>query len=169
MRVIVTAEGSDLSASASPRFGRCQTFVLVETETMEYEALPNPALSASGGAGVQAAQFVVEQGVQAVLTGNLGPNAAEVLQAANIPVHLNGEATVRASIEAFKAGRLPVARGANVGAHAGMGMGRGRRQRQSATPAPAREAEIAALKNMAADLRRQLAEIADRIEKLEED
>ena len=95
MKVIVTADGADLNAPTSPRFGRCPTYVFVETDTLACEAMQNPAASASGGAGIQAAQFVVEQGARAVLTGNVGPNAVEVLQAANIPVYLNGESTIR--------------------------------------------------------------------------
>jgi predicted Fe-Mo cluster-binding NifX family protein len=169
MKIIVTAEGNGLNAPTSPRFGRCPFFLLIETETLALEALPNPATSAPGGAGIQAAQFVVERGAQAVVTGNVGPNAAGVLQAANVPIYLNTETTVRAAVEAFKAGRLPVAGGATVGAHAGMGMRGGLRQGQPATAAPARNEEIKTLKSMAADLRQQLAEVMDRIEKLDKE
>jgi predicted Fe-Mo cluster-binding NifX family protein len=173
MKIVVTAEGNDLSAPTSPRFGRCPTFVFVETETMVFEAVPNPAASASGGAGIQAAQFVVEQGAEAVLTNNVGPNAMEVLQAAGIPVYVISGGVVREVVDAYKAGQLELATGANVQAHAGMGRGRGRGmgqgQRQITTSATAREAEITALKGMAADLRQQLAEVIDRIEKLEKE
>jgi len=171
MKIVVTAEGNDLSAPTNPRFGRCPTFIFVETDTMAFQAVPNPAVSASGGAGIQAAQLVVEQGAGAVLTGNLGPNAADVFGAAGVPVYFNNESTVRAAVEAFKAGKLPLARGANVPAHAGMGMGRGRGRGPlpAAAPPASRETEIAALKSAAADLRRQLAEVIDRIEKLEKE
>jgi len=179
MKIVVTTEGNNLDAPTSPRFGRCPTLIFVETETMAFEAMPNPAMSTSGGAGIQAAQFVVEHAAEVVLTGNVGPNAADVLQAAGVAVHLNSEISVRAAVEAFKAGRLPIARGANVEAHAGMGMGRargrgtgrgmGRGQAQPAASVTAREAEIGALKDMAAGLRQQLVEVIDRIEKLEEE
>ena len=178
MKVIVTAEGNDLNAPTSPRFGRCPTYVFVETETMSFEALPNPAASASGGAGIQAAQYVIEQGAQAVLTGNLGPNAADVLRAADIPVYLNNETTVQAAVESFNDGRLPIARGANVEAHAGMGMRRGRGRgmgrglSDDAPPIPSsnsRDEEITSLRAMAADLRQQLADAVERIEKLEKE
>ncbi len=169
MKIVVTAEGDDLSSPTNPRFGRCPTFVFVETDTLAFQALPNPAVSASGGAGIQAAQFVVEQGAGAVLTGNLGPNASDVFGAAGVPVYFNRESTVRAAVEAFKTGRLPLAQGANVPAHAGMGMGRGRGPLPAAVPTAWREEEIAALKSAAADLRKQLAEVIDRIEKLEKE
>ncbi|MFX0121789.1 MAG: NifB/NifX family molybdenum-iron cluster-binding protein, partial [Candidatus Hodarchaeota archaeon] len=65
MKVVVSAMGEDLNAEVSPIFGRCPMYIFVDTETMEFEAVPNPAMSASGGAGIQAAQFVVSKGVQA--------------------------------------------------------------------------------------------------------
>ncbi len=169
MKIVVTAEGSDLHAPTNPRFGRCSTFVFVETDSMDFEAVPNPALAASGGAGIRAAQFVVEQEVQAVLTGNIGPNAVEVLQAAQVPVYLNDEATVLAAVEACVAGQLVAAKGANVEAHAGMGIKTQGAQSQSTGSAGTRQEEILALKGEAAHLRKQLAGILDRIEKLEKE
>jgi predicted Fe-Mo cluster-binding NifX family protein len=128
MKVVVTANGRDLDAPVSPIFGRCPAYILVDTETMQFEAIDNPALSAGGGAGIQAAQFVIERGAQAVLTGNVGPNAFGVFQAASVPVCLIEGGTVREAIEAYKAGKLQPLVGANVLAHSGMrgGMGRGR-------------------------------------------
>lgn len=169
MKVVVTAEGNDLSSPTNPRFGRCPTFIFVETDTMALEAVPNPAAAASGGAGIQAAQLVVERGVAAVLTGNLGPNAADVFGAAGVPVYFNSEPTVGAAIEAFKAGRLQEARGPNAPAHAGMGMGRGRRAMPGAVAPASRESEITALKRTAANLRRQLADVIDRIDRLDKE
>lgn len=181
MRIVVTSAGRDLDAPASPVFGRCPFYIFVDTDTMEFEAVENPAMSAAGGAGIQAAQFVVSQGVQAVLTGNVGPNAFQVFQAAGVPVLLLPEGTVRGAVEAYKAGRLGSSADANVAAHAGMrgGMGMGRGQGlgsgRRAAPAPAaegqasrRQEEISTLRQMASDLRKQLAEVIERIDKLEQ-
>jgi predicted Fe-Mo cluster-binding NifX family protein len=126
MKIAVTANGADLDAPTSPVFGRCPTYILVDTETIQYEAVANPAVSAGGGAGVQAAQFVIERGVQAVVTGNVGPNAFGVFQAAGTPVYLFKGGTVRQAVEAYKGGRLSPASSATVSAHAGMGRGRER-------------------------------------------
>lgn len=176
MKVVVTSNGTDLDAPASPVFGRCSTYVFVDTETMQFEAVPNPAISAGGGAGIQAAQFIIERGAQAVLTGNVGPNAFNVFQAAGVPIYLVGESTVREAVEAYKSGQLQPASGVNVQAHAGMGPGRGRDEGRTAPlsgPVPTtdteREEEIKALRQAAADLRRQLAEVLERIEKLEKE
>jgi predicted Fe-Mo cluster-binding NifX family protein len=126
MKIAVTASGRDLDAPTSPVFGRCMTYILVDTETMQYEAVENPALSAGGGAGIQAAQFIIGLGAQAVVTGNVGPNAFGVLQSAGVPAYLCQDGTVRQAVEAYKAGQLSAAGGATAPAHAGLGRGRGR-------------------------------------------
>ena len=174
MKIAVSSQGEHLDAPASPVFGRCPTYLFIEPETMEFEAVPNPAMSQGGGAGIQAAQFVVNQGAEAVLSGNLGPNAFDVLQAANVPGFLVSEGTVRQAVEAYKAGQLQPMGGPNVGAHAGMrgggrGMGRGRQMAAPAKPAVERESELAELSETLKGLRQQLAETMEKIEKLEEE
>jgi len=179
MKIAVSSQGEHLDAPASPVFGRCPTYLFVVPETMEFEAVPNPAMNQGGGAGIQAAQFVVNQGAEAVLSGNLGPNAFDVLQAASVPGFLVSEGTVRQAVEAYKAGQLQPMGGPNVGAHAGMrgggrGMGRGqmgRGQQPAAPPRPnvERDKELAGLRETLKGLRQQLAETMEKIEKLEEE
>jgi predicted Fe-Mo cluster-binding NifX family protein len=184
MKIVVSSQGENLDAPASPVFGRCPTYVSVDTETMEFEAVPNPAMSVGGGAGIQAAQFVVNLGAEAVLSGNLGPNAFNVLQAAGVPGYLISEGTVRQAVEAYKEGQLQPMGGANVAAHAGMGgggggggrgMGRGMGRRMQpavpvqTTPQPARESELAELRETLKSLRQQLAETMEKLEELEEE
>jgi len=130
MKIVVTANGQDLDAPTSPVFGRCPTYILVDTETMQFEAVANPALSAGSGAGIQAAQFIIEQGAQAVVTGNVGPNAYGVFAAAGVPVYLYNDGTVRQALEAYKAGELRAVGGPSGPAHAGIGRGGGRRRGQ---------------------------------------
>lgn len=165
MKIVVSSEGGTLDTPTSPVFGRCPTFVFVYSETMAIEAVPNPAMSQGGGAGIQAAQFVVNRGAETVLTGNLGPNAFDVLQAAGVPGYLVSEGTVGQAVAAFQAGQLQPMAGANVAAHAGMGGGRP----MSAAPDVAREAELAELRETLEGLRQQLAETMTRIEKLEKE
>ena len=163
MKIVVSSNGVDLDALSSPVFGRCPTFVFVDTETMLVEAVENTAVGAAGGAGIQAAQFIVAHGAQAVVTGNVGPNAFDVFGAAGISVYLFGGGTVRQAMEAYRAGQLPVSGGANVAEHAGMG----RRKAASSTASVSREEEIASLKKQAGDLRKQIAEILERVDQLE--
>ena len=125
MKIAVSATGKDLNCQIDARFGRCQYFIFVDPETMEFEASENEGLMAMGGAGVQAAQLIAQRGATALITGNLGPNAASALSASGIKVHLVSGGTVREVTEAFKAGKLQEASGATVPPHFGMGGGRG--------------------------------------------
>lgn len=167
MKIVVSANGADLDAPASPVFGRCPTFVFVDAETMSFEAVENPAVGAAGGAGIQAAQLVVARGAQAVVTGNVGPNAFDVFGAAGISVYLFGEGTVRQAVEAYKAGKLPISGGASAAEHSGMGRGMGRRPSAPPAVSVSREEEIASLREKASELRRRMAEILERVDQLE--
>jgi len=80
MKIAISASGSDLSSSVDPRFGRCPFFLLVDTDTMEFEAVENSNVSAMSGAGIQSAQFIANKGAKALLTGSCGPNAFQTLQ-----------------------------------------------------------------------------------------
>lgn len=106
MKLAISATGRDLDSNVDPRFGRCAYFIIVDPETMEYEAFENQSAALSGGAGIQSAQFVASKGVDVVITGNCGPNAARTLQAAGIKVITGFNGTVRQAIEDFKQGRL---------------------------------------------------------------
>lgn len=124
--VVVSSAGEDLRSSVDPRFGRCQFFVIVDLDTMNFSATPNPAGAAAGGAGIEAAQTVLDMGVSAVLTGNIGPNAYRALNAAGVKVYVGASGTVTESIERYKRGELAEARNATVPGHFGMGRGTGR-------------------------------------------
>ncbi len=106
MKIAISSVGNNLDAQVSAIFGRCAYLLLVDTETLECQAFANPAVGASGGAGIQAAQFVVDQGAEAVLTGNVGPNAMEVLQAANVKVYPVWTGTAQQALDAFTHGQL---------------------------------------------------------------
>jgi len=75
MKIAISATGTTLDAEVDPRFGRCQGFIIADTETDEYEAIDNASAMAAGGAGISTAQMIAGKGVEAVLTGNCGPNA----------------------------------------------------------------------------------------------
>jgi predicted Fe-Mo cluster-binding NifX family protein len=124
MKVAVSAVGKTLDAVVDPRFGRCSTFVLVETDTMSLEAIDNESASLGGGAGIKTAQLVAQKGVRAVLTGNCGPNAHEALSAAGIDVIVGCSGTVADVLARFQAGLLRPAASPNVANHSGMGRGR---------------------------------------------
>ncbi len=84
MRVAVASMGETLDDQVSDRFGRCPLFLLVDTDTMSCEALPNPGVSMPGGAGPAAVQALADQHVTLVLAGEFGPKAQRALDTAGI-------------------------------------------------------------------------------------
>ena len=128
MKIAVTSSGKDLDSPMEPRFGRCPYFIIIDSETMEYEALPNMAQGAAHGAGIQAARFVTDKWINMVITGNVGPNAFSALSSAGIEVITIMLGTVREAVEEFKKGTLGEGkRRPTVGGHYGS-RGRGRRR-----------------------------------------
>ncbi|MGD0919262.1 MAG: NifB/NifX family molybdenum-iron cluster-binding protein [Thermodesulfobacteriota bacterium] len=125
MKIAISSSGKDLDSQIDPRFGRCQYFIFIDSETMKFEVSENEGLMASGGAGVQAAQLIAQRGATALITGNLGPNAASALSASGIKVYLVPGGMVKDVIEGYRAGSLREASGATVPPHFGMGGGRG--------------------------------------------
>lgn len=106
MIVCVSAADKGLSAEIDPRFGRCGFFTFVDTETKEHHSLANPGASAVGGAGPQAAQFVADQGAEAVITGEVGPNALTTLDTLAIKIYEATGGTVEEAVRQFREGSL---------------------------------------------------------------
>lgn len=125
MKVAVCSTGDNLDSMTDPRFGRCAYFVVVNMDTMEFEAVSNQAAMAGQGAGIMAAQTVANKGVEAVIAGNFGPNAFQALNAGGIQIYPWAGGTVRQAIEALKAGQLQPMGGPSVQARYGMDQGTG--------------------------------------------
>lgn len=176
MIIAVSASHPDLSSLVDPRFGRCPYFLFVDSETMEFEAVENPNVEASGGAGIQSAQLIANKGADVVLTGSCKPNAFQTLQAAEIKVIVGVTGTVKEAIQQFKSGRFQSISQPNVPTHFGMGRKSGFPQQQpgiGSTPVPpdfqaqSPEEELQMLKSQADILRKQLENITKRIQELD--
>jgi predicted Fe-Mo cluster-binding NifX family protein len=141
-KIAVSSTGDNLDAQVDPRFGRCAHFIFVDTDTMEYEAIQNPNVSAASGAGIQTAQLVANKEVEAVLTGNVGPNAFQTLQAAGVNVIAGVSGKVKDAIQMYKDGKVQATGGPNVASHFGTsgtvdpGMGTGGSPVMGASMAP---------------------------------
>jgi predicted Fe-Mo cluster-binding NifX family protein len=118
MKIAVTSQGQELSSEIDPRFGRAKWLIVVDTETGKYQAHDNTVnLNASQGAGIQTGQNIAALDVDAVITGNVGPNAYRTLSAAKVKVFLADEQTVQQAIDSFKSGKLKEVGQANVEGH----------------------------------------------------
>jgi predicted Fe-Mo cluster-binding NifX family protein len=118
MKIAVTSQGTDLDAPVDPRFGRAAHILLVDPETLEFEALDNSEnINAFKGAGINAAVMVSRKGAGVLITGFCGPNAFKTLDAAKIKVSNDAKGTVRETVDAYVAGKCQFVEGANVDGH----------------------------------------------------
>ena len=106
MKIAITATNTDINQAFNPRFGRCDYFILVDTETLDWEALANPAANATGGAGPQAVKFIADRGAEAVISGRYGPSAFTALNAAGIKAYIANNGSVKDVLESFQADKL---------------------------------------------------------------
>ena len=125
MKIAISATHPSLDTEVDPRFGRCQYFVIVDPNSMQFEGIENSSAMASGGAGIAAAQMISGKGVEAILTGNCGPNAYQVLSPAGIKVITGVSGVVRDAVQAYKEGKLQASSQPNVSGHFSMGGGQG--------------------------------------------
>lgn len=105
-RIAISSRGPGLDDGMDPRFGRCSFFVLVDGDGEGVTSVVNAAQSAGNGAGIQAAQTLLDNGVVAVLTGDIGPNAYRVLSAAGVRVYTGCTGTGRAALREHLNGTL---------------------------------------------------------------
>ena len=118
MKVAVSSSGTTLDSALDPRFGRAAYFLIVDTDTMALEVKENSQnLNLPQGAGIQAGKTVVACGVDAVITGNCGPKAFQVLQAARVKVVTGLQGSVQEVVEKFKNNDVKFSQGANVEGH----------------------------------------------------
>ena len=110
MKIAVSASADNMDAMVDPRFGRCAYFIIVETEGNDVkssEAIENTGTQAMRGAGITAAQIVTNKGVEAVITGNIGPNAFGVLSQSGIKIFTGVVGiSVKTAVEKYLKGEL---------------------------------------------------------------
>lgn len=118
MKIAVSVQGTTLDDPVEERFGRTARFILYDLNDGTYKVLDNKQVfNAPQGAGIQAAQNVINAGADVVITGHVGPKAFKVLKATNVPVHLAHKLTVQEAITSYQAGTLEVAETNDVEDH----------------------------------------------------
>lgn len=121
MTICITTSSDDPDPQVDARFGRSPYFTFVDTETKETRVEPNAFTGGAHGVGAQSAQYVADCGAHAVITGQVGPNAFRVLEAAGIPAYTISAATVSQAVQALSEGRLERAGGPTGPGHGGRG------------------------------------------------
>ncbi len=109
MKVLVSARGKYMDSMIDPRFGRCRFFIIIKTDSMDFEAFYNKNAFLKNNAGINSAGFSLSKGVETVLTGSVGPEAFRILKNSGVRVFTGISGTVLDAIEDYNKGELRVA------------------------------------------------------------
>ena len=127
MKIAIPIIGKSLDSNIDQRFGRCKGFIFVESDTLKGEYHDNPGFSQAGGAGIATAQFLANGNIKVIICGELGPNAFDSLNAAEIKIFQVKETmTAKEAVERLNNGQLKEVESPTGPSHAGMGGGQGR-------------------------------------------
>ena len=120
MKICVTSVSDNLDAQVDQRFGRCQYFMIIDSDSMQFEPVPNMALASGSGAGIQAAQLIAHKKTSVLITGNVGPKAFQALSAAGIKIVTGASGKVREVVEKYRKGLFSETKTPTVGEHFGI-------------------------------------------------
>ncbi|NLV82740.1 MAG: dinitrogenase iron-molybdenum cofactor biosynthesis protein [Synergistaceae bacterium] len=117
MKIAIPADNNNIDSKVSQSFGRAPFFLIYDTETEKSEFLNNTAASLQGGAGIKAAQLIVDSKASALLAPRCGQNAADVLKSGNISIYKIEATSLMENITAFKENRLALLQDIHTGFH----------------------------------------------------
>ena len=106
MKIAIPVDEKTLGSNVCVSFGRTPYFLIYDTETKESVFIDNSAATSTGGAGIKAAQMIVDNKATVLLTPRCGENAADVIKAAEIKLFKTTSASVKDNIDDFINGKL---------------------------------------------------------------
>lgn len=106
MKIAISSTGEKINSLMDLRFGRCEYFQIYNTETKELKAINNTGLTCSGGAGIAAAQQLIDENIDVVITGSLGPNAFKIISTAEIKAFKGVNTSTEILLEKLKSNEL---------------------------------------------------------------
>ena len=106
MKIAITADGPNLDARVGYKFGMAPYLIILDTETMDYEAVRNPGAAGRRGSGIQALVVILSKGVKQVLTGHCSPAIVKQLRDDGVEIFTGIEGTVREVVEEYNRGTL---------------------------------------------------------------
>ena len=117
MKIAIPVNDQSLTSGVCQSFGRAPYFLIYDTESKQEEYLDNSAAASQGGAGIKAAQMIVDQEASALLTPRCGQNAADVLKPAGIELYRTTGESIQDMIDDLMAGKLSLLENTHPGLH----------------------------------------------------
>ncbi len=117
MKVLIPVDEKTIKGEVCQSFGRAPYFLIYDTETKEEMFIDNNAALSRGGAGIKAAQLVVDSKVDVLITPRCGQNAADVIQGAKINIFKTINNSIKESIDGFMQNKLEILGDIHPGFH----------------------------------------------------
>ena len=117
MIVAIPVDDNFIEGNISLSFGRAPYFLIYNTESKEEKFVVNDAANSKGGAGIKAAQIIVDNDADSIITPRCGENAAEVIKAANIDIFKNIGESIIENISSLNENKLPMLNQIDSGLH----------------------------------------------------
>ena len=117
MKIAIPVNNKSLESGVCQSFGRAPYFLIYDLDSKESDFLKNSAAISQGGAGVKAAQLIVDGKASALLTPRCGDNAADIFQIANVKIYKTMNESISDNIKAFGEDKLPILKDIHAGLH----------------------------------------------------
>ena len=119
MKIAICAQSNSVESAVDSRFGRAACFAVYDDAAGQWEFVGNTQnLQAAQGAGIQAAQAIVDAGADILIASNVGPKAMSALSVNGISVFEIGTGqTIQQALSDYQAGKLTQMQQANVEGH----------------------------------------------------
>ncbi len=119
MKIAVCAQSDNTNATVDTRFGRAGAFAIFDTDSNQWTFAPNQQnLQAAQGAGIQAAQSILNTGAEVLLAANVGPKAVAALQTGSVDIYqVDASMTIQQAVADYTDGKLTQLTTANVEGH----------------------------------------------------
>ncbi|MCP4753303.1 MAG: dinitrogenase iron-molybdenum cofactor biosynthesis protein [Proteobacteria bacterium] len=118
MKIAISSTGRSLISEMDPRFGRAAYFLMIDSETLEFEVVENVQnLDRPQGAGIQAGKTIIDNQAELLITGNCGPKAFQVLKQAGVGIVTNAKGRVADAFQSYKKGEFKTVDAPNVEGH----------------------------------------------------
>ena len=119
MKIAIPVDNASMDTTICISFGRTPYFLIYDTESEDAKFISNSAAVSQGGAGIKAAQTIVDSKAEALITPRCGENAAEVIHAADIKIYQAKGSMLKHNLQAFEVGELELLNEIHPGFHGG--------------------------------------------------
>lgn len=106
MIIAIPIDDQSPESTVCVSFGRAPYFMIYDTGSGGKSIIDNRAVSSQGGAGIKAAQIVIDSNAEVLLTPRCGEKAAGIMKAAGMKMFKTNGDSIKGNIDAFTNGEL---------------------------------------------------------------